>query len=227
MKNAVVIKSNQYGLTLVLDEEVSFEQLIRDICRKFAESRAFFGTTTMVLAIEGRAVSAEEAAVIIEAIELNSDITISLIQEKQDFKDAEMLGKIDKFYFEKLYDNAKIIKGSVKDHQIVHTDTSVLILGDVKNGSKVEAAGNVIVLGEVAGKVHAGYPDQEGCYIVAGEITASSVSIGSVTGEARIQTKWYQRTRKNNREPVAVVVWDKGLLTEPLSGGIIKQLKES
>ena len=58
-KDSVVIKSSPYGLTLVLDREISFEQLVRDICKKFATSRSFFGTVTLVLSIEGRPVSAK------------------------------------------------------------------------------------------------------------------------------------------------------------------------
>jgi septum site-determining protein MinC len=135
-----------------------------------------------------------------------------------------MKDKIDKFYFEKRNENAKIIKGSVKSKERIHSDASILILGDVKDGAKVEAVGNVIVLGQVAGKIHAGYPDNNHCYVIAGELTAPTLSIGSVDGEPKLQTKWYQRTRKNNREPIAVVVWENELLTEPLSSGVIKQI---
>lgn len=223
MKNSVVIKSNTHGITLVLDPDIFFEDLIRDICRKFAGSRDFFGQVSLVLAVEGREVTSEETAVIIEAIELNSDITISLIQEKQELKDIEMQGKIDKFYFENIYENAKIIKGSIKNRQRVQSDSSLIVLGDVKPDAKVEAKGNVIVVGQIAGKVHAGYPDQDHCYIVANEITSESLSIGNIKGEPKIQKKWFSRTRNRQSEPVAVVVWEGGLLTEPLSSGLIKQ----
>lgn len=46
-----------------------------------------------MLSIEGRPVSAEEAAVIVEAIQLNSDITISLIEEDNELKNIEMKEK--------------------------------------------------------------------------------------------------------------------------------------
>ena len=118
-KDSVVIKSSPYGLTLVLDREISFEQLVREICKKFATSRSFFGTATLVLSIEGRPVSAEEAAVIVEAIQLNSDITISLIEEDNELKNIEMKEKIDRFYYENIYENAKIIMGSVTKKDVV------------------------------------------------------------------------------------------------------------
>ncbi|MBQ1605088.1 MAG: septum site-determining protein MinC, partial [Lachnospiraceae bacterium] len=91
MENSVVIKSNKNGITLVLDPDLDFEQLVRDICAKFANNRRFFGEVEMVLEIEGRDVSGREAAVIAEAIQLNSDITIPLIREKNELKDKRMM----------------------------------------------------------------------------------------------------------------------------------------
>ena len=140
-KDSVVIKSSPYGLTLVLDREISFEQLVREICKKFATSRSFFGTATLVLSIEGRPVSAEEAAVIVEAIQLNSDITISLIEEDNELKNIEMKEKIDRFYYENIYENAKIIMGSVTKKDVVTSDAIV------------QAAGNVIVMGSLEGRL--------------------------------------------------------------------------
>ena len=223
MKNPVVIKSNTHGLTLLLDPEIPFEDLVREICRKFAASRDFFGEVELVLSVEGREVTAEETAVIIEAIELNSGITVSLIQEKQTLKDLQMQGKIDKFYFEKLDENAKIIKGSIKNRQRIQSDSGLVILGDVKANAVVEARGNVIVMGLIEGMVHAGYPDGNHCYIVAGGITSDSLAIGTVRGEPTVQKKWFSRMQKSKSEPVAVVVWEGVLLSEPLSSGLIKQ----
>ena len=95
MKDPVIIKSSAYGLTLILDQDISFEQLVHAICKKFATSRGFFGTATLVLSLEGRSVSAQEAAVIAEAIELNSDITISLIEDNHQLKNLQMKDKIE------------------------------------------------------------------------------------------------------------------------------------
>ena len=51
MKDPVIIKSSAYGLTLILDQDISFEQLVHAICKKFATSRGFFGTSTLVLSL--------------------------------------------------------------------------------------------------------------------------------------------------------------------------------
>lgn len=224
MKDSVVIKSNKYGITLVLDEEISFEQLVRDICTKFAHSRDFFGKESMVLTVEGRDLSAQESAVVIEAIQLNSDLTILLLQEKQALKDIQMKDKIDKFYYEKIYENAKIIKGSLTNKEFLHSDSSIIILGDVKAKSRVEAAGNVIVVGTIEGEVHAGYPNDTNCYIMANAIQAEEVFIGEVSGEVFLQKKWLGKPKKKGIDPVSVVVWQGELLCEPLKSGLLKHI---
>ncbi len=223
MKESVVIKSNAYGMTLVLDRQVSFEQLIRDICAKFAKSKDFFGDANMILSIEGRDVTAEEASVIIEAIELNSSISILLLEEKNELKDVQMKNKIDRFYYEKTYENAKIIKGNAANKDTITSDSSIIILGDVKAKAHVQAVGNVIVIGSIEGDVHAGYPNDNHCYIIANEINASDVSIGMVSGEVQMQKKWFQRTKKTN-DSLAVVVWENELLCEPLQSGLLKHI---
>lgn len=223
-KDSVVIKSSPYGLTLVLDREISFEQLVREICKKFATSRSFFGTATLVLSIEGRPVSAEEAAVIVEAIQLNSDITISLIEEDNELKNIEMKEKIDRFYYENIYENAKIIMGSVTKKDVVTSDGSIVILGDVKSKAIVQAAGNVIVMGSLEGSVYAGYPEDDKCYIAANQINAAHMQIGKVAGDVKVASKWAFRSRKSESEPYAVVVWEQELLAEPLRSGLLKHL---
>lgn len=223
MKESVVIKSNSYGITLILDNKISFEQLVRDICTKFAKSKDFFGKANMILSVEGRAVSPEEVGVIIEAIELNSQLSILLLEEKNELKDVQMRDKIDRFYYENTYENAKIIKGNVSNKDKITSDSSIIILGDVKSKASVQASGNVIVMGNIEGTVHAGYPDDKRCYIIANEINATSVSIGTISGEVQMQKKWFQRTRKTN-DGLAVVVWENEILCEPLQSGLLKHI---
>ena len=200
-KDSVVIKSSAHGLTLVLNRDIAFEQLVRDICKKFAMSRSFFGNATLVLSLEGRTVSAEEAA---------------LIEENNELKNIEMMEKIDRFYYENIYENAKIIMGSVTKKDVVQSDGSIVILGDVKSKASVQAAGNVIVMGSIDGSVYAGFPKDNKCYITANQINAAHLQIGSISGEVNVANKWSLRSRKSDSEPYAVVVWEHELLAEPL-----------
>lgn len=221
----VILKSNKYGLTLQLDATIPFEDLVRAICKKFAQSADFFGETSMILETQGREISSEEGLVIIQAIELNSRIKIILLHENNELKDTRMLGQIDRFYSDEIFENAKIIRGSVMKNDEIKSDSSLVILGDVKSKAKVMAKGNIIVLGTLSGFAYAGYPDNTGCYIAAGNLESKRVQIGTVEGEVNVQEKWSLRVHKKDVEPTGVTVWNKELLAEPLSSGLLRRIK--
>ncbi|MCR5581943.1 MAG: hypothetical protein K6F66_10175 [Pseudobutyrivibrio sp.] len=221
----VILKSNKYGLTLQLDPTIEFQQLVRAVCEKFAQSADFFGETSMILETIGRELTAEEGAVIIQAIELNSKIKIILLHENNELKDTRMLGQIDKFYSDEIFENAKIIRGNVLKNDEIRSDSSVVILGDVKSKAKVIAKGNIIVLGTLSGHAHAGYPDNTGCYIATGVLDTENVQIGTVEGAINIQEKWSIRVHKKSVEPMGITVWNRELLAEPLSSGLLRRIK--
>jgi len=223
--DAVILKSNKYGLTLQLDGTIPFEELVRKVCEKFASSADFFGETSMILETIGRELSNEEGMVLIQAIELNSKIKVILLNENNELKDTRMMGQIDRFYKDDIFENAKIIRGSVIKEEIVESDSSLVILGDVKSKASVKAKGNIIVFGSLEGKAYAGYPDNTGCYIVAGDLSSKNLQIGTVTGEIKLQEKWSLRVRKKATEPMGITVWNKELLAEPLSSGLLKRIK--
>ena len=223
--DAVILKSNKYGLTLQLDGTIPFEELVRKVCEKFASSADFFGETSMILETIGRELSNEEGMVLIQAIELNSKIKVILLNENNELKDTRMMGQIDRFYKDDIFENAKIIRGSVIKEEIVESDSSLVILGDVKSKASVKAKGNIIVLGSLEGKAYAGYPDNTGCYIVAGDLSSKNLQIGTVKGEIKLQEKWSLRVRKKATEPMGITVWNKELLAEPLSSGLLKRIK--
>ncbi|SFH60877.1 septum site-determining protein MinC [Pseudobutyrivibrio sp. OR37] len=222
---AVILKSNKYGLTLQLDGTIPFEELVRKVCEKFASSADFFGETSMILETIGRELTNEEGLILIQAIELNSKIKVILLNENNELKDTRMLGQIDRFYKDDIFENAKIIRGSVTKNDIIESDSSIVILGDVKSKASVKAKGNVIVFGDLEGSAYAGYPDNTGCYIVAGELNSKNIQIGTITGDIKVQEKWSLRVHRKAKEPMGITVWNKELLAEPLSSGLLKGIK--
>ena len=60
MKDAVLIKSFTNGITLLMREDASLEEILQELAVKFTEAKNFFGTSTMALSMEGREVSEVE-----------------------------------------------------------------------------------------------------------------------------------------------------------------------
>ena len=48
-RNSVIIKSNKYGLMVILDDKMPFQELLLDIADKFQESANFFKNAKMAI----------------------------------------------------------------------------------------------------------------------------------------------------------------------------------
>ena len=79
MKDAVLIKSFTNGITLLMREDASLEEILQELAVKFTEAKNFFGTSTMALSMEGREVSEVEEIRILDTIRENSNVRIACI----------------------------------------------------------------------------------------------------------------------------------------------------
>ena len=70
MKDAVLIKSYQSGITLLMREDASLEEILQELAVKFTEAKNFFGTSTMALSMEGREVTEVEEIRILDTIRI-------------------------------------------------------------------------------------------------------------------------------------------------------------
>ncbi len=225
MKQSVTIKSGGQDLRLKLDPSVPFEVLIKDICSRFFEGKKFFGRRSMMLSLEGRPLTDEEIRVITEAIELNSDLSISIVFHENEVFDAALEKKKEDYRKSRIYMDAQIINKSVKERRDVSVEGSLVIMGDVRRGARVRATGNVIVLGTLSGSVDAGWPENRFCYIAANAIDhPKHVSVGGVTGRIDVEEKWFKRLRRDRTVPTVLAVFDHRLIAEPLTSGILSQI---
>ena len=226
MQESCVIKSSTHGLTLILNPDISFEDLVRDVCTKFAQSRDFFGKVSFIIEFEGRELTGEEAAVLVEAVELNSDITIKLVTENSVLKDRDMYGRIERFHYDRIFESAHIVMDSIAAGETFHTDNSVVILGDIRDGGVVDAVGNIICYGSIFGDAHAGCEGNRDCYIVANSYEGGVISIGDVVGIPEGAKKKFFKKRSSHSDAVAICLWDDKLTMEPISLGILKDVRD-
>lgn len=179
MKDAVLIKSFSKGINLILNEEMSFEEIIDEIAFKFTESKAFFGKTCMALSIEGRAVTEAEEICILDTIHRNSDLNIVCIVGRDEERDKNYIKALQ--HVEKRLtgpDEGQFYRGTLKNNQVIETEGSIVILGDVYPGCAVISAKNIIVLGGLYGEAYAGGNGQENAYVVALEMEPERLKIG-------------------------------------------------
>ena len=97
MSQSVTIKSNKYGINLVLDADMSFADLIKAVVEKFKASANFFKNAKLAISFEGRHLSDDEQQQIIAAIEENTTIEILCIVENGTEQEAIMKEQVEAF----------------------------------------------------------------------------------------------------------------------------------
>ena len=98
MRNAVVIKSSKAGMTVILDPELPFGELLDAIGKKFSESARFWGSVQMTLTLEGRELTAAQEFAIVDTITKNSQIEVLCLLDT----DAERIERCEKALNDKL-----------------------------------------------------------------------------------------------------------------------------
>ncbi|MCD8370559.1 MAG: septum site-determining protein MinC [Clostridiales bacterium] len=188
MKSKVVIKSSRSGMTVILDPDCGFEELLGEVGRKFRESARFWGNVQMVLILEGRSLTAEEEMRIVNAITDNSGIEILCLIDN----DANRIERCEKALNQKLMElsaaTGQFYRGDLHRGETLESETSLVIIGDVCHGSRVTSKGNVIILGELRGTVHAGISGNRRAIVFAMEMAPVQIRISDVTmyaGEKR------------------------------------------
>lgn len=216
MKDAVVIKSYQNGISLILNPESPFEELIDEIAFKFSESKAFFGEAKMVLSMEGRVLSDDEQMAVVDTIRRCSKLNIVCIIGKDEVTEQRFIKALDSLerHVERKDADGQFYKGTLKNNQVIETESSIVILGDVSPGSAVISAHNIIVLGGLYGEAYAGGNGENEHYVVALEMAPERLKIGDFKYKSSKPAKW---GIKPKIQPQIAYVKNNKLVVEPLT----------
>ncbi len=95
MTKEVVIKSNKYGMELILSDQIPFQELLQIIGEKFRETGNFFKNAKMAVSFSGRVLSSEEEIKIVDAIMENSDIQIVSIMDQGGLQEERMKNRLE------------------------------------------------------------------------------------------------------------------------------------
>lgn len=115
MKNTVIIKGNKYGITIVLDKDVEFTKLIKDLSTKLEDAEAFFDSDKqLAVAFEGRELSNEEMDELLEVIKSSSKLNIQYVIEQNN--------ELEVTFFD-IIQNARLLEQA--EAQIANMDKSI------------------------------------------------------------------------------------------------------
>lgn len=191
MTNSIVIKGIQSGIIIVLDGELPYDELRKDIVEKFKSSKNFLGKADIAVSFEGRELSNEQLRDIVEIIHTNTDLNIICVLSDDPIREARFQKSIEDKLMELSQNTGIFHKGSVRSGQTLNVETGVIILGDICEGGTVNSKGNVIVLGTLAGSVCAGTNGNSHAFVLAMQIKSTSIKIAEYT--------YYSANTKNHK----------------------------
>lgn len=219
MSQPVIIKSNQYGINLILDPDLPFEELLERILEKFLGSEKFFQNAHVAISFGGRELSDEEEYRIIDTISSKTSIHIICIIDNDEIREQYTKQKIEHYLAAESENTGKFYKGTLRSGQVLECETSIIIIGDVNPGAKIISIGNIVILGALKGIAYAGASGNEGCFVVALDMNPVQVKIGNIIG--RCEDKGILasiRERKRTAvEPQIATVSDGHILIEPIT----------
>lgn len=221
MKDAVLIKSYPNGISLMLNEDCSFDTILEEVGFKFSQSRTFFGSAKMALSIEGRQLTNNEELLLLNTINQNSDVYIVCIVGKDDETNKYFTKAIDELdkRLSGVENEGQFYRGTLKNNQILETEKSIVVLGDVYPGSTIISARDIIILGGLYGEAYAGGNGNENHYIVALEMEPEKLKIGDFKYKNNGKTKWGLKPKVQPK--IAYVKNDK-LVMEPLTKELLE-----
>lgn len=228
MSQPVVLKSNRYGINLILDADMPFGQLEEAILEKFRESEKFFKNAKIAISFEGRRLSQEEEFSILDMIAKNTSIQVICVVDQDEMREQMYKEKIDSYYQDVADNTGEFYKGTLRSGQVLKCDTSIVIIGDVNPGAKIIAKGNIVILGSLKGNAYAGAAGDESCFVTALDMDPVQIKIGNVIGRSADRGPWEAiRNRHRTMDPQIALVSKGNIMIEPITHGLLKKYKSS
>ena len=229
MSQAVVIKSNKYGINLILDKDLPFAELLDAIIAKFQESEKFFKNAEVAISFEGRELSQEEEYQIIEAITERTSIKIICIVDNDEAHAQFVKDQIDAYHETIAGRDGEFYRGTLRSGQVLESVSSIVIVGDVNPGAKIISHKNIVVLGALNGNAYAGAAGDGNCFIVALDMNPIQIQIGDVLAKSPDKQQKQKRSRRRSKAPAAAepqIAMAKGgnIYIEPITRGILNSI---
>ncbi|MDF2950961.1 MAG: hypothetical protein K0S18_544 [Anaerocolumna sp.] len=177
MNNSVIIKGNKYGIVVVLDADMEFEELKEKVAVKFRESSKFFEKAQMAISFEGRKLNNDQQREILNIIAEETELHVVCIIENDPEKEQIFKKTLDEKLMELSNTTGQFYKGNLRSGQVLEAETSIIVIGDVNPGARIVSKGNIIVLGSLKGTVFAGAAGNTNSFVVALDMNPVQIRI--------------------------------------------------
>lgn len=188
MENLVVFKGSVDGITVVLDENVSFNELLDNFEAKLESSKKFFSGAKVNMRFKGRKLSKDQQDALMNLLSHQNILNVAFIHEFEQSSSAKREDYLKWLSLEMEKPNVSLTKyhyGIVRSGQHIDFSGSVIVIGDINPGGLITAGGNVIIMGALNGKVHAGLDEQfKNPFILATHMHPMQIGIRHVIAQS-------------------------------------------
>ena len=227
MKNAVRIKNTSGGMTVYLNAELDFEELLTEIAKKFGESAKFFGNVQTVLSLEGRVLSEEEEARIVEVITQETQLDIVYLLDKsqvdvpkEECTEADIAEETTE---EPVPTSERVVfyKRCIESGEIIKADKDMVIFGNVSEGAVVMSTNSIYIFGGLYGEAYAGIDNGTDYVVAAMDFSPEKIGIGRLEYKGKKVSRW---KKKSGFDSQIAYVKDKKITTEQITKELLNSL---
>ncbi|NJL95483.1 MAG: septum site-determining protein MinC [Anaerolineae bacterium] len=205
MAEAISIKGIKQGVLVNLDDDLSWDALLKELDGYVAQRDAFFRGAQWVVDVGERSMDADAVAQLMAQLQArqitllallsSTESTRSAAQSHQLFTelaaipstrptqvpeppdDPEPLPELDS---EEHGTAGVLIKRTLRNGRRVRTTGHVVVIGDVNSGAEIVAGGDVIIWGKCRGVVHAGAQGDESAVVCALDLSPTQLRIAGL-----------------------------------------------
>lgn len=200
-ENSVIFKGYKGGISIILDNNISFEIIEKTLLKKTKNAKEFFEGANISISFRGRELSDNEENLLLDIISKESGLSIAfvnniamlnpILEDKksslENNKNKNDASHNTDYPIENLApllmnisnkERTYFHKGSIRGGQKINFSGSVVVIGDVNPSGQIIAEGNIIVLGKLKGMAHAGCTGDINCFISSLYLTPTQLIIG-------------------------------------------------
>jgi septum site-determining protein MinC len=175
----VTIKGTKDGLTLHLDDNCSYDDLLKELEEKLTVGAKIEPDSPLVsvhLRVGNRYLTPEQEEELRTLIRRQKNLVVASIESNVVTKEEALEWKR----------KTEIVSVSriVRSGQVLHVQGDLLLIGDVNPGGTVIAGGNIFILGALRGIAHAGYYGNKEAVIAASVMKPTQLRISDVMNRA-------------------------------------------
>ena len=179
MAQVVGVKLKQDELTITLNEESDYKEIIKNLKKKLPELKKLYKDDKTPIFVTGKVLKNKEIDEIKRIIQEDIDVKI-------EFDSPTVLGLygIRKTYNTDIGESSTIYhRGSLRSGQKIENEGSIVIIGDVNSGAEIIAGENIVILGKLMGLAHAGAKGNKKAIIAAERIETPQIRISNIVKE--------------------------------------------